>query len=202
MHRSFKAGFVGTVLIGIFLFVAVSYAIDLGTGEESFLQNARNTAGYTDANETTIASMIGMIIKAILSISGVIFTALLVYAGILWMTAGGEDEQVTKSKGIIRASIIGLIITLGAYSISYFVVPRILQQTLGDAPAEGEDGPPQFVNCCIDCGGGTILGSSCSGGTTGRRFPIDPAQNETCDSLCQNEGSCGSIGVLEQSQCQ
>ena len=62
---------------------------------------------------------------------GVIFLVLMVYAGYLWMTARGTEEQIEKAKKIIMAAMIGLIITLGAYSITAFVVPAILERAVG-----------------------------------------------------------------------
>jgi len=53
----------------------------------------------------------------------------MVYAGYLWMTARGESDQVDKAKKIIVQSIIGLVITVGAYSITAFVVPALLKRT-------------------------------------------------------------------------
>jgi len=106
---------------------ALVHAIDLGGG---FLKKAGDTAGYEAATETTLSENIGSIINIILSFVGVIFTVLLVYAGYLWMTARGKDDQVDKAKDIIRQSIIGIVITLGAYSVTNFIIPRVLEATL------------------------------------------------------------------------
>jgi len=57
-----------------------------------------------------------------LSFLGVIFVVLIVYGGILWMTAMGNDQQVDKAKKIITESIIGLVIVVLAYSISFLVI--------------------------------------------------------------------------------
>ncbi|MFA5022281.1 MAG: hypothetical protein WC508_04350 [Patescibacteria group bacterium] len=72
-----------------------------------------------------IGLIIGQIIKALLSILGVIFMIYTIYAGFLWLTAGGNDEKITKAKAILRGSITGLIIVLGAYVITSFVVTNI-----------------------------------------------------------------------------
>jgi len=50
--------------------------------------------------------------------------AYIVYAGYLWIIARGEEEKISKAKAIIRGSIIGLIVVLGAYAITAFVVSR------------------------------------------------------------------------------
>lgn len=61
------------------------------------------------------------IITAVLGLLGTIFLGLTVYAGYLWMTAGGEEEPITQAKSIIRNSIIGLMVVLLAYGITVFV---------------------------------------------------------------------------------
>ena len=60
------------------------------------------------------------IIRTILGLLGIIFFALTVYAGYLWMTAGGEDEKVTKAKSLLMQAVIGLAIILSAYGITLF----------------------------------------------------------------------------------
>ncbi len=117
-----------TVSLAFFLgVVSNAYAIDLG---KNYVSNAANKAGYASGtNETTFAATLGTVVKTALSFVGVIFLSLMVYAGYLWMTARGESDQVDKAKKIIVQSIIGLIITVGAYSITAFVVPAVLART-------------------------------------------------------------------------
>lgn len=75
--------------------------------------------------ESNLTSSVGTIIKTILSLVGTIFFALTIYAGILWMTAMGNGEQVERSRSIVTAAVIGLAITLSAYAITYFVGNRL-----------------------------------------------------------------------------
>ncbi len=113
----------------LLLTVAPVAAIDLGIGD---VQSAAKEAGYDQGtDETTFAKTLGTVVQAALSLVGIIFLSLTVYAGFLWMTASGEEEQVKKAKTILRQSIIGLIITVGAYSITAFVLPVILARTTG-----------------------------------------------------------------------
>lgn len=86
---------------------------------------------YHDPRETT-----ARIIRQALGLIGLIFLVLTLYAGYLWMTASGEEENVTKAKNILRTSIIGLIIILAAYSITNFVIFRLFRSTVG-----GSDDP-------------------------------------------------------------
>jgi len=93
------------------------------------LQAGSQAAGYgTEASDPRI--VVARIIKIFLSILGTIFFVLMIYAGFLWMTAGGEDDQVNKSKQIIKYAVIGLIIILSAYSITNFVSEQIIRETV------------------------------------------------------------------------
>lgn len=106
--------------------VSQAYAIDLGS---NLTQTAAQKAGYANATNTSFAETLGTIVKVALSFVGIIFLSLMVYAGFLWMTARGETDQVDTAKKIITQSVIGLAITVGAYSITAFVVPAILSKT-------------------------------------------------------------------------
>lgn len=72
----------------------------------------------------------GKLIGAFLSLFGIIFMVLMIYGGYIWMDARGREEELQKAKDIIRSAIIGLIIVMIAYLITYFVVSR-LQTAMG-----------------------------------------------------------------------
>ncbi len=94
------------------------------------LKNVGGNAGYSSqVDKNTLPNTIGSIIKSLLSILGIIFMAYIIYAGYLWMSARGNEEQLTKAKAILRGSIIGLIIVLGAYAITQFVLTSIIEAT-------------------------------------------------------------------------
>lgn len=87
----------------------------------------KDTANQVDAfknqnpSETFIQTTAGKLIGVVLSFVGVLFLILMIYAGITWMTAAGNDQQVTKAKSLLINSIIGLIIIFAAYAITAFV---------------------------------------------------------------------------------
>ena len=91
-------------------------------------------AGYSvdsSANfEEALPMIIGRIISYILALVGVFFLILTIYGGFLWMTAGGNEDQIKKAKKYLTNAIIGLIIVLAAYSITFFVVDTISSAAL------------------------------------------------------------------------
>ncbi len=96
---------------------------DVSAEQTPPLQAVAFDAGYSTG--TTFDSIIGQVILTALSLLGIIFLILLIYAGYLWMTASGNDQQVSKAKGMIITAVIGLVIVLSAYSISYFVLSSL-----------------------------------------------------------------------------
>lgn len=117
--------FILTLLITLCL-ATPALAINI---EGGYLGNAAKKAGYSSATDKTLAETVGVVIKAALSMVGAIFLILMVYAGYLWMTARGEEEQVKKAQKIISTSIIGLVIVVSAYGVTTFIMLTILART-------------------------------------------------------------------------
>lgn len=88
-------------------------------GPKSLTKVVCDAAGYNCdvRDERFLVEVAGTVVFAMLSLLGVVFTALLVYGGYRWMLARGDEAKITEAKGIIRHAIIGLAITLAAYSI-------------------------------------------------------------------------------------
>lgn len=76
-------------------------------------------AGFDET--ATVGEIVAAVIKGFLGLLGIIFIVLMIYAGYLWMTAAGNEEDIKKAKDLIKAAIIGLIIIVAAYSITHFV---------------------------------------------------------------------------------
>lgn len=122
MNKNYKNLIVFVILLG-FVFVL---GIKANASVSSLLQEAGVGAKYqTDPQEADLISMIGKIIAVFLSLLGVLFMGLALYGGYLWMLARGNEEQVNKSKTLLRDAVIGLVIIVGAYAITYFVMATI-----------------------------------------------------------------------------
>lgn len=72
-----------------------------------------------------LPELIASLINIFLSVLGIIFVVIIVYAGYLWMTDGGEGKKVTKAKALIGQAIVGLVIIVAAYAITAFVIDKI-----------------------------------------------------------------------------
>ncbi|MDO8669469.1 MAG: hypothetical protein Q7K65_04205 [Candidatus Buchananbacteria bacterium] len=79
------------------------------------------------SGEIILPVAIGRIIQLLLSFLGVLAVVLIIYAGYMWTTAGGDSAKVTKAKDYIKNAIIGIIIIMASYIITSYVIERITE---------------------------------------------------------------------------
>ena len=89
--------------------------------------NAFNNIGFKEKDPREI---VANIIKIALGFLGTIAVVLILYAGFLWMTAGGKPDTVTKAQKIMGAAVIGLVIILASYGLTLFIT-RSLSNAVG-----------------------------------------------------------------------
>ncbi|MDP2684448.1 MAG: hypothetical protein Q8P20_05325 [bacterium] len=119
--RLLKKISVSVVLLSLVVFPQVALAQGLKNafgGSNSPLETVKTLGGF--GNED-IGSISGRVISVALSMVGLIFLLLMVYSGFLWMTARGEEEQVKKATSIIKGTVIGLVLVLSAYAITFLI---------------------------------------------------------------------------------
>lgn len=82
------------------------------------------------------------LIQQILGLASILFFMIFIYGGYRWMTAGGADEKINKAKTVIRNAIIGLVIVITAYTITYFIAQAIES---GATPPAGQGQNPTSI---------------------------------------------------------
>lgn len=122
------------------IFIAVAFlvlmlpvvAMAAPTGDPYGLKGAAdNVPGVlpvSDPNSVTssfIAGTLGRLVAPFLQFIALVLFGFIIYAGYLWLTAGGNEEQTTKAKQIIANAVIGIAIVLFAYFITTFVTAQI-----------------------------------------------------------------------------
>lgn len=128
------------IIATIFISLAVLVPVTFVLAANPFGKATKNltTAVGGLGLPTTVEGTVGTVIKGVLGLVGTIFFVLTIYAGILWMTAAGNEEQVTKATDIIKAAVIGLFITMAAYAITTFVASKV----------GGASTPDNVPGCC------------------------------------------------------
>lgn len=114
-----KVSGVGATVLGTLAALPV-----LAATQTDYLGEVVAPSGLTNQPLTTV---LGNLISVVLSVLGVVLLVLVIYAGILWMTAGGDSGKVDKAKALITNAVIGLVLILAALAISTFVFDTLTQ---------------------------------------------------------------------------
>lgn len=132
----------------IFAFGTTVLAGDFGLSETA-------GAAKLDTYGDSVPTIAGNVIGTLLSMISVLFFVLVLYGGILWMTARGSSETTEKALNTIIAATIGIIIVIGAYALTNFVFKLGTNTGGGGPPLAGAD---------ARCGNGIIEGGEqCDG---------------------------------------
>ncbi|MEI6378887.1 MAG: IPT/TIG domain-containing protein [Candidatus Falkowbacteria bacterium] len=160
--------------------------------------NAIASVGFGRKDPRVIAAGIVQIVMGFL---GVLAILLIIYAGFLWMTAGGEAGKIETAKKILKNGVIGLLIVLSAFAIATYIL-RVLvpvtggeQQTLQSTSCA--DGAKRSCGCggIQSCGGsswGPCVGSDCLANVS-RHYCDSNTLTPVCDadsSLCEPNQYC------------
>ncbi len=78
----------------------------------------------------TPQQVVASLVQIVLGFVGIIFLVLIISGGILWMTSAGNEQKIEKAKKFLTNAVIGLAITVVAYSIAATVV-RYLRLATG-----------------------------------------------------------------------
>lgn len=111
-----------SIAVTLFMFPHTVSAVGNLKDAGKQLFSVGNRAGTSDVRN--IEDITGKVINGALTLVGIIFLLLMVYAGYLWMTARGEEEPINKAKKIVQTSIIGLVLVMSAYAITVFVTKQ------------------------------------------------------------------------------
>lgn len=109
-----------TTIILISLLFCIGQAPSVFADDKYGLDKTAGAAGISTTKKD-LPTAIGNLVGVVLSFLGIIFLVLTIYGGFLWMTAHGNEEQVKKARNIVVSAVIGLVVILSAYAITYFI---------------------------------------------------------------------------------
>jgi len=109
-----------------FLFVSqlLIAPIALGSSVETDGLNKQDAALMGSSGlsgNSNLATIISVLIQTVLGFLGIVFLALTIMAGFKWMSSQGNEDEIKKAKSSLKNAIIGLLIVIAAYAITYSV---------------------------------------------------------------------------------
>ncbi len=123
--------------------------------------------------------LVANIIRIFLGLLGTIATLIILYAGFIWMTAGGDEERVARAKQILSRGVIGLIIIVFAYAIASFIITRLVGALDGTGPG-GSSGGSLDDSRCIG------LSATCAAGALGSGIVDSHYPNRNATGIARN----------------
>lgn len=143
-HLTFSRFFVVIVIVAAifstFLVVTPEKASADLWEDQVGMSTSQGEVGYAygerGGNAQDIRMVIANLIRVFLGFIGLIFLIMIIFAGFRWMTASGNQDQVTKARETLTRGIIGLLVIVAAYSIATFVTKVALETTSGQQSQE------------------------------------------------------------------
>lgn len=84
-----------------------------------------------------VRQLIVNLIRLVLSVVGMLFFVMIFYAGYLWMSAGGNDEDVKKAQEILQRAITGFVLILVAYALTTAIGSLLTKAAMSQMNAPG-----------------------------------------------------------------
>lgn len=123
--KIFLAG-MAAIIVGSFFMTPVRAAKTIDDATVILGEVAGQTGHIGTKIPTDLPGAAGFWIKIALSITGLVFFVLMIYAGMTWMLARGEEEKITTAKNTIIMAVIGLFIVIAGYVITDFIITRVV----------------------------------------------------------------------------
>ncbi len=110
--------------------VGIALGITLGLTLLPFLALAQAPPPITPiiSSPTDISLLIQRILNWVANIVMVIAVIMLLWAAILFLTAGASETAHTKAKNVLIYAIVGIAVALLAYSVPFFLAQFFLRQ--------------------------------------------------------------------------
>lgn len=130
-----KTKFLSIVILGFLIIFVIGQSVVAKTIEEGLNETASTANLITgdqgeQSGQELVQSKIGEIIKAVLSMIGIIFFILVMYGGLQWMLAGGDKEKVATGRNYIIYSALGLGLIALSYGIANYLINLLGTQTM------------------------------------------------------------------------
>lgn len=110
------------------LLAAILAVPNMAGAAESNVFNANNTGTQietqTGLGNTNVSNATATVVNMIIGLLGIIALILIFYGAFTWMTAGGNEDNISKAKNIIVAAAVGLLIVFLSAAIARYLLEQ------------------------------------------------------------------------------
>ncbi|MDO8463579.1 MAG: hypothetical protein Q7S96_04940 [bacterium] len=86
---------------------------------------ASTTSLENPIGTSSIAVLIGNVIRAGFGLVGSIALLMFIYGGFLWLTSAGSPERVKKGRDVMVWAVLGIAVMFTAYAVTTFIISRL-----------------------------------------------------------------------------
>ncbi|MBI5622052.1 hypothetical protein HY933_04295 [Candidatus Falkowbacteria bacterium] len=83
-----------------------------------------------------LSGLTGRLAQAVIGLVGAAVFIMVVYGGLLWLFASGNEEKVATAKKTLVWAVIGLLVVFAAYAIVSFTLQQAQDAVIGQPAAE------------------------------------------------------------------
>ena len=157
----------------------------------------------------SLSQYISNLYQYFVGIVGILAAVMIMYGGIRWIFAAGNQSRIQGAKNVIFSAVIGVVIAFSSYLLLYLLNPRTvdfetLQSTLNATPVKGIAQDSEF---CKDVDNSAIIDPVSGLSTTQFIFHIieqgSEASGNVSPTTSENEADyyCGDqVGVLARGE--
>ncbi len=137
--------------------------------------------------DRSLGDLIVLVVNYLIGFLGLVATVMFIAAGVMLVTAGGDDGRIDKAKSIMTYAVVGILIVIFSYSIVQFVTRSASSGTESLPPGSGGSGP-SASQCSVT--------SDCPAGNYCANGQCQGAQQVSCvdDSQCGPSKQCSPLG--------
>lgn len=191
------------LILPLFLLTVFLFGLAPVSAQNFGLEVTGAKAGYNKTD--TPESITTTVINSALALVYIAFFILVLYAGIRWMTAQGNEEHVTKAKNILEAAIIGVVVISAAYAITNFILGKVgagggggVNEPVTTSVCSGPSLVCSETSLCTTAGGEEVSGKTCAGSD---EICCDIGTGESTD-ICESDSDCGEQHSCYYSKCR
>jgi len=210
-----------TIFLVVFLFQLIGFIFILTTPKISQAIEAPKLQvpigeefSKVNADDETISvpwigEYISAVYKYAVGIVGILATVVMMFGGVLWITAGGNQERISNAKSWITASLTGLVLVLCSYLILSTVNPDLTR--FKPIEINVVQKPPE-IGCCEkikDSGkGGDTTKDKCKTGWKGEKYTWDTVDKKcnicewTIVGVAGTNNTCEQAGKVNGTNCK
>lgn len=125
--------FITAAMMGLTLIASAPALVPVAASAQAITADSFGVAqaAATGLPNRDLRLVVASILRVLFGLVGMVMVTLIIYAGFLWMTAGGEEEQISKAKAWLSGSAIGLALMLLAFTLTNYIITQLVAATTG-----------------------------------------------------------------------